>query len=109
MPWGWPQGKLDKFKSKIHCTQLSKEVPTDLLCDECHLSSPPSLDHLEQCAAASDENDFRRIQNQVTSEGGNCKVSSMISFKNAVSECVKVRSSVEVSATPSPARLQLAD
>ncbi|CAK0856242.1 unnamed protein product [Prorocentrum cordatum] len=82
------KAELDKFKSKLTCTEIIGKMPRTLKCAKCASTNTnkPSL-WLSRCAAAKDLDDFKRIQEEVASEDGSCLVGGDLSFGQTVSEC----------------------
>jgi len=86
--------ELEKFKSKLICTKITQpKVPDNLKCDKCASANTdkPSL-WLSKCAAAKGLEDFKRIEEEVSSEGGHCLVGGVsakgsVGFGKVVSEC----------------------
>jgi len=86
--------ELEKFKSKLICTKITQpKVPDNLKCDKCASANTdkPSL-WLSKCAAAKGLEDFKRIEEEVSSEGGHCLVGGVsakgsVGFGKGVSEC----------------------
>jgi len=79
-------GELDSYKSKLECEPAPSDLNTSLHCDSC-IQSHFDMTWLAECGKATDQVDFKRIQDSVVERGGNCLVGGDMTFSKPLSKC----------------------